>query len=87
MSKKFALSTSDNKWNPITNFNEWYEYDQYEAKYETCRYLALIANPGKGVSNEEYSDEVERAIDDIVKRNLIGIETGFKVNYIKVEAE
>lgn len=82
--RQFALTTSDNPFNPITDFDSWYEYDD-EKGYKTCQYLARIAHPGDGVSEYDSDAIIEAAIDDIVERNLIGMESDFKVNYLKVE--
>lgn len=35
-----ALTTTDNKFDPFTNFENWYDYDQNQMKYETCSLLA-----------------------------------------------
>jgi len=70
------LSTSDNPFNPFTNFEEWYEYDERN-NYHSTSYLGRIARLSPNLTNKEYEDEVERAIDEIIKYNLTG-------NYIKV---
>lgn len=84
--KEFALTTSDNPFNPIEKFDEWYEYDE-EKGYHTCSYLARIAKISPGLSDTYNDDIIETAIDEIVRENLIGIETAFKVNYVKVVNE
>ncbi len=84
--RQFALTTSDNPNNPITHFDEWYAFDHDEKGYNTCGYLALIACTSTQQSDDSYDRAAEEAIDIIVKRNIIGIVTGGKVNYIKVTA-
>ena len=37
--KEFMLSTSDNPYNPFTQFKEWYSFDISKG-YNTCSYLA-----------------------------------------------
>ena len=79
----FALSTTDNPFNPIDNFDSWYEYDE-EKGYHSCSYLARIAQTVSSLSDDYNDDIIEQAIDEIVKENIIGIVTEYKVNYIKV---
>lgn len=83
--REFALTTSDNPFNPITQFDEWYEFDE-EKGYHTCQYLARIARIIPGLSDNLNDDIIETAIDEIVKENLIRIETENKVKYVKVVA-
>ena len=82
MSKQFALTTSDNPFNPITQFDEWFEYDE-EKGYHTCAYLARIAATSPQLSDIDNDLEIERAIDEICSINLLGIVTAGAVNYIK----
>lgn len=84
--KEVALTTTDNKWNPITHFDEWYEFDTKEKGYNTCQYLARIATTSTQQSPASYEKALNDAIDEIVKLNLIGIVTEGKVNYKKVTA-
>lgn len=82
---EFALTTSDNPFDPITQFDEWYQYDDMKG-YHTCQYLARIANIIPGLPDSFNDDIIEQAIDEIVKENLIGIETANQVSYVKVVA-
>ena len=61
-----ALSTKDNPFNPITQFDDWYRFDM-DKGYSSCSYLARITNPSE--SNNETSDvnDIESAIDEIIK--------------------
>ena len=36
------ITTSDNPWNPFTNFTEWYMYDM-DKGYDTCGRLSKLA--------------------------------------------
>lgn len=85
--RQFALTTSDNPWNPITHFDEWYAFDYKEKKYNSCGYLARLAHTSTALPDSINDEITERAIDDIVKFNLIGILTGNEVNYVKVVKE
>ena len=39
--KELMLSTSDNPYNPFTQFREWYAFDIANG-YNTCSYLARV---------------------------------------------
>ena len=83
MSKQFALTTTDNPFNPITQFDEWFEYDE-EKGYHTCAYLGRIAATSPDLSDADNDLEIESAIDEICRINLLGIVTAGAVNFIKV---
>ena len=66
------LTTIDNPYNPFTDFNEWFLYDM-EKGYNTCGYLARIAKTSSELSDEENDEEIERAIDEIIKYDFMNI--------------
>lgn len=74
--KQVMLTTSDNPYNPFTNFDEWFAFDEQKG-YHTCAYLARIAKTSSNLSDADYTQEVENAIDEILKLNLTG-------NYVKI---
>lgn len=69
---KFALTTFDNPFNPFDQFVDWFLYD-VEKGYDSCAYLARIANTSDGLSDDENNKEVERAIDEIIKLDFMNI--------------
>lgn len=69
-----ALTTFDNPFNPITEFDKWFTYDE-ENDYHSCAYLGRIAQTSNQLSDEENEEEVERAIDEIIKCDPFGIYT------------
>lgn len=81
-----ALSTSDNPYNPITQFEEWQSFDTTQGYY-TAEYLGRIVLVSPDLSHEDQSFAIESAIDEIVAENLIGKATSNVVNYIKVKQE
>ena len=74
-----ALTTNDNPYDPIDQFNEWYMYDM-ECGYNTCGYLMKIAHPTEVLSDFEELREMEAAIDEI-------LEFDFDNRYKKVKRE
>lgn len=71
-STKFALTTEDNPFNPFTQFSQWYSYDM-EKGYNSSGYLARIAKLSDSLTPQETDDEVERAIDEIIKYDFMNI--------------
>ena len=67
-----ALTTIDNPFNPFEQFDSWFLFD-VEKGYNTCSYLARIAQTSDDMSSKEESEEIERAIDEIVSTNPLGI--------------
>lgn len=66
-----ALTTSDNPYNPITQFDQWFAFDQQQG-YFTCEYLARIAKTSNDLSPLDQAIAIEEAIDEIVQMNLLG---------------
>lgn len=60
-----ALTTVDNPWDPIDDFDNWYRYDM-DKGYSTCCYLARVAKISENMTETERAEETERAIDRIV---------------------
>ena len=69
---KCALTTTDNPYDPFTQFDAWFRFDE-DKGYHSCAYLARIARTSDQLSAVENEQEIERAIDDIVKYNPLGI--------------
>jgi hypothetical protein len=69
---KVMLTTMDNPFDPIDDFTSWRRFDE-EKGYYTCSYLARIANITDDMSQKEEDDEIERAIDEIIELNPLGI--------------
>ena len=72
MSKEHMLTTTDNPFDPFTQFDEWYQYDR-AAGYFTTEFLARIAFTSHELSEADESLAIEQAIDEIVNENVLGI--------------
>lgn len=83
--KCFAISTSDNKFDPFDQFDLWKEFDEFKG-YRSCEYLARIAKVSDSLSEQERQEEIERAIDEIIRYNGI-ISVDPPVFYIKVSRD
>lgn len=64
-----ALTTVDNPFDPINDFDHWYMYDMVKG-HDSCGLLARVAKTSDVLSDKEYENEVERAIDLIIKYDL-----------------
>ena len=82
MSRSVALSTSDNPYNPITQYDDWERYDSLK-RYFTNDYLDRICHTTKELGNELYLQDIEKTIDEAVLFNLISCQAP-GVSYIKV---
>lgn len=74
---KAMLTTVDNPFDPFNDFSSWYMFD-VESGYNSCAYLARIAKTSDQFTDSENDEEIERAIDEIVKYDFRNI-------YIKVK--
>ena len=66
------LTTIDNPFNPFTQFRDWFDFD-VSKNYNSCTYLARIANTSDDLSEVDNIIETNRAIDEIVAYNLSGM--------------
>lgn len=69
---KVALTTFDNPFDPFEQFDSWFLFD-IEKGYNSCAYLGRIARTSDLLSDEENEEEIERAIDEIVKYDFRNI--------------
>ncbi len=82
----FALTTSDNPYDPFTQYDLWSGYDENVCGYFTNSYLARIAGDTTELSGPDSEKVVEDAIDEIIAMNLpiTSPVTGTRVRYLKV---
>jgi len=79
---EIALSTSDNPYNPITDYDSWDAYDRMKG-YGTAEYLARVSIATSEFGDGSYAEDLERTIDEAVLLNLISW-THEGISYIKV---
>ena len=72
MASKCMLTTFDNPYNPFDEFTSWFMFDE-EKGYHSCAYLGRIAKTSEQLSVEENAQEIERAIDEIIKYDFQNI--------------
>ena len=73
------LTTSDNPYDPFEQFQSWFLFD-VEKGYNSCAYLARIAKTSNEFTEQEEDEEIERAIDEIIKYDFMNI-------YVKVKED
>ena len=76
---KTMLTTIDNPFNPFKDFDSWFLFD-VEKGYRYCAYLARIAKTSNEFTEQEEDEEIERAIDEIIKYDFMNI-------YVKVKED
>ena len=69
---KTMLTTIDNPFDPFTQFEEWFGFDQ-DKGYNTCSYLARIAKTSDELSQQDEDLAIEEAVDEIMSMNVLGI--------------
>jgi len=65
------VTTLDNPWDYFTHFDEWNAFDQ-EKGYFTNNYVARICMASSEMSEKDYEDAVEAAVDEICRLNITG---------------
>lgn len=64
--QEVMITTIDNPFDPFDNIEAWRMFD-IEKQHFTCERLARIARLSPEMSDFEREQEIERAIDEIVK--------------------
>jgi len=62
----YMLTTVDNPYNPITDFDNWYMFDM-DHGYDCCGRLARSMTDSQLMSEDEEERDKEKAIDRIIK--------------------
>jgi hypothetical protein len=73
------LTTIDNPFNPFDDYKSWLLFDN-ERNYFSAERLMRIAQLSDEMTTQEEQKEIERAIDEIIKYDVLNI-------YQKVERE
>lgn len=72
MATRCALTTFDNPFDPFEQFTSWFQFDE-EKGYHSTAYLGRIARTSDQFTEIENYEEVERAIDEIIKYDFMHI--------------
>lgn len=72
MTKGVAITTVDNPFDPIDQFNEWFAFDNSKG-YGTCAYLARVTKTLDSLPEETQEADTERAIDEIIANDFMHI--------------
>lgn len=72
MSVEYMLTTIDNPFNPFIDFDRWYGFDITQG-HRTSEYIARIAVDSALLSDEERSEEYNRAIQWILDNDVLGL--------------
>lgn len=75
--KNWLLTTSDNPYSPVTDWDEWYKWDESHG-YHTCEYLSRLVYSSPELSDMDQKDAMLHGMDVILSMNLTG-------NYFAVE--
>ena len=70
------LSTIDNPINPLEDYSSWLMFDK-EKGYDSAERLMRIAKVTDDMTQKEENEEIERAIDEIIKYDILNV-------YVKV---
>lgn len=68
--KDFMLTTTDNPYNPFTQWEDWYKFDMING-YDCCGLLDRVSKTSSKFGDERNDAEIYQAIDEIVKNEPI----------------
>ncbi len=67
-----VLTTVDNPFNPVTQFDEWHTWDQAHG-YNTLSLLGRVVITSDELSEADQALAIEDAIEEIVRENVSGV--------------
>lgn len=70
--RQVFVTTIDNPYDYFTQFDDWYAFDEGKG-YCTCEFLARLVIDSDAFSDEDNALELERAVDEMVKYNVLGL--------------
>lgn len=86
MKRSLFITTTDNPFNPSTEWDQWYFYDLSQG-YCTCERLAKLANTSSELSDNINAIILESAIDELVENSIAVSKTGKIVGFRKIVEE
>ena len=72
MANAFMLSTIDNPYDPFEQFASWLLFDK-EKGYNSSERLDRIAKVTDDMTDNEINEELELAIDEIIKYDFMNV--------------
>ena len=75
--RRVWITTTDNPYDPFDNYDLWKRYDE-NSGYFSESYVARIARVSDDMTEQEFEDAVEEAIDEIVSFNFTNSEADYK---------
>lgn len=70
--KNIALTTIDNPFDPIDEFEKWFEFD-LEKGYNSCGKLARFTHVDDTMTDAEKIKEIEKGIDRLIQIDPLDI--------------
>lgn len=67
-----AITTFDNPYDPFTEFNLWFLYDELNG-YHTCSYLDRVAKTSDHFTDQQNAEIIEKAIDEMIRLDFRNI--------------
>lgn len=67
-----VVTTIDNPWNPFRDFDKWLAWDNHY-HYDTTRWLASLVFTSSKLSDEQYSEDIVEAQNELVRLNPFGL--------------
>ena len=72
MANNCMLTTFDNPFDPFEQFTSWFMFD-VEKGYNSCGKLARIAKVSEDMSETEFNNEIDLAMDKLIKVDFLDI--------------
>ena len=71
MARSIMLTTTDNPYDPFTEWNQWLNWD-HEHGYNSTEALARLAHTSPDLTDEENDFIIENTIDEMCRINIVG---------------
>lgn len=82
--QSYLLTTVDNPYDPVNDFDRWYDYDVRKG-HDTCGKIASLAYTSASTVGAEDQRNINAAIDDLIRHDIdVALSNGLQPKYRRI---
>ena len=82
--KSYIVTTIDNPYDPVNDFDKWYDYDVRKG-HNTCSKLASLAYTSASTVMAEDQRNINAAVDDLIRLDAeVALSNGLEPKYKRI---
>lgn len=82
--QSYLLTTVDNPYDPVNDFDKWYDYDMRKG-HNTCGKLASLAYTSASTVMAEDQRNINAAVDELIRLDaMVALSNGLQPKYKRI---